>query len=366
MNHFHSRLSIALYISLVTAYGIFANSTTCGARPSPTADDAVTKPIDPPHRPITAVAWDTAGLQIVAASDAQIEILDPRSLQRVWKISVEMQKICQLAFSADAKHLLVAGGNPSEMGCVELYDWTSKKLLARHTNISLKASSSDSSERTKASFRDVVTSVCWLSDQSGWIEGSWQGLGLVRSLDGIVVNTFDGHSGPILTVACLDDQHAVSAGIDQTIRLWNRNNGAEVKSLDNHTGSVTWLQSKPNPRDSTARQLLSASEDSTIRLWEPSIGRLVRFARLSSAPIVVCSSSKESRLLVGLENNSILELDMLSLETKVLQESNVSDPSQKSAAGARIEAMLAVPALEHESPGEVIVWRQSGVSRLQH
>jgi hypothetical protein len=70
--------------------------------------------------------------------------------------------------------------------------------------------------------------------------------------------------------------------------------------------------------------------------------------------------------LVGLENDSVLELDMRSLETKVLLETSHSELSQKNVARDRIEAMLVVPALEQESPGEVIVWRQSGVWRLKH
>jgi WD40 repeat protein len=365
MNDSHYGFRLTACVWFFIACGTFTAISPCSAQPSQNVGDPAAS-MDALHRTITAVAWDSLGAQIVAASDSQLECIDPKSLQSVRQLAVEMKKIGQLAFSADGKYLLVAGGNPSETGCVELYDWPNGRLLARHTSTSPKESSSDSSRTKDVSFRDVVTSVCWLPDQSGWIEGSWQGLVLVRSLDGTVVTTFDGHSGPLLAVACLDDQHAVSAGIDQTIRIWNRHDGTEVRSLDNHTGSITWLQSKPNPSDSSALQLLSASTDSTVRLWEPGIGRLVRFARLGSAPLVVCHSPTDSRLLVGLENDSVLELDMRSLETKVLLESSDNTPTQKNAVGDRIEAMLVVPALAQESTRGVIVWRQSGVSRLNH
>ena len=365
MNDSHYGFRLTACVWFFIACSTHAAISPCVAQPSLNVGDPAPL-MNALHRTITAVAWDSLGAQIVTASDSQLECIDPKSLQSVRRLAVEMRKIAQLAFSADGKYLLVAGGNPSETGSVELYDWPNGRLLARHTSLSQKEPSGDSSGRKDTSFRDIVTSVCWLPDQSGWIEGSWQGLVLVRALDGTVVTTFEGHSGPLLAVACLDDQHAVSAGIDQTIRIWNRHDGTEVRSLDNHTGSVTWLQSKLNPSDSTALQLLSASEDSTVRLWEPGIGRLVRFARLSSAPVVVCNSPTDLRFLVGLENDSVLELDMRSLETKVLLETSHSELSQKNVARDRIEAMLVVPALEQESPGEVIVWRQSGVSRLRH
>lgn len=365
MNESHHRFRIATCVGFFVAFGILAPIPPCEAQQSPTAGNSAPS-MSLLHRTITAVAWDPLEKQIVAASDSHLDCIDPRSLQSIRQMPIDMNKVCQLAFSADGKYLLIAGGNPSETGFVEVYDWPNARLLARHTSTSQLGTSGNSLGGKDSSFCDVVTSVCWLSDQSGWIEGSWQGLGLVRSLNGAVISTFDGHSGPLLAVACLDDQHAVSAGIDQTIRIWNLHNGDEVRSLDNHTGSVRWLQSEPNPRDSTPPKLLSASADSTVRLWEPGIGRLVKFSRLGSPPLVVGSSQLQSRLLVGLEDDSVVSLDMQSLETKTLVESPSRDPSRRSFGGDRIEAILIIPAAEQPSHEEVIVWRQSGLLRLRH
>lgn len=365
MNESLFRCKTVAHVAICIFLGAFGPIPLCSSQQSETTEES--SPAERPiHRKTTAAAWDSLRKQIVTASDAQIECIDPQSLKTVRRISVDLNKIYQLAFSEDGTYLLVAGGSPSENGCVELYDWPNSRLVARHTSTSRKGGNGETSTASKTSFQDVVTSVCWLPDQSGWLEASWQGIGIVRLLDGTVQTTFDGHSGPLLAVTCLDDQHVVSAGIDQTIRIWNRHDGTEVRSLDNHTGSVRWLQRKQNPRDNTAPRLVSASADSTVRLWEPGIGRLVKFSRLGSPPLVVCSSPVHSRILLGLEDDSVVALDMQSLETKVLVESPTRDPSQTSAGGDRIEAMLVIPAAAQPSREEVIVWRQSGLLRLQH
>ena len=66
--------------------------------------------------------------------------------------------------------------------------------------------------------------------------------------------------------------------MDQSLRVWDQSSGAIVRVLDNHTDEVRDLA--PRPRGEGLPMIASAAADRTVRLWQPTIGRLVRFARL--------------------------------------------------------------------------------------
>lgn len=53
----------------------------------------------------------------------------------------------------------------------------------------------------------------------------------------------------------------------------------------------------------------SISEDRTVRLWQPTIGRMVRFARLESAPLAVTWIPDGSRLVVACEDGKVRIID---------------------------------------------------------
>jgi WD40 repeat protein len=84
-----------------------------------------------------------------------------------------------------------------------------------------------------------------------------------------------GHTGNIRSVAFSPDgRYAVSAGDDQTIRLWEVITGKEVRVFAGHAEEVRSVAFSPD-----GRYLLSGSNDKTIRLWEVTTGRTVRVFR---------------------------------------------------------------------------------------
>jgi WD40 repeat protein len=50
------------------------------------------------------------------------------------------------------------------------------------------------------------------------------------------------------------------------IKIWNPNNGKLKRSLNDHTDKVTSLKILPNG------DLMSASSDETIKIWNPNAG----------------------------------------------------------------------------------------------
>lgn len=203
-------------------------------------------------------------------------------------------QITAFALSPDSQQLLVAGGSPAEQGGVCLYHWQSKQLLSEHT-VDAKG----------APIPDVVTDVQWSEDGKKWIEAHWSGKVIVRDQQGNPLCEFNGHIGPVLTSIFWNSEIAISAGTDQSIKVWSTKNELSdhsnrlLRSLDNHTAPVTRLM-RFQTENGQAR-LISCSQDQTIRLWDPSIGRMIRFMRFDAPPTAI-NITKDNTLLVATED----------------------------------------------------------------
>ena len=267
-------------------------------------------------RSVTASRIEPSGMQALVAIEGGLRVVskgaetnraetkDPVRFEsaRSFPISRSIQspfsQINSLDFSPDASRLLIAGGDPGQLGGVECIEWPSSTRLGLFQT-----------EDQGRAISDVVTEVDWFPGGSQWVESHWSGWVLVRRIDGTVRVKFGEHTGPVLSAMAWDEQTAISSGLDQTIKVWRVADGEQVRSLDNHTGAVVQLLGCDGPSDK--RLLVSAGRDRTIRLWDPSIGRLIRFVKLPEVPVRMELS--DSGLIVALENGSICEVSLPSL-----------------------------------------------------
>lgn len=254
--------------------------------------------------PITAAALCPDGRHVVLGSQNGLEVRSWPELLVESSIPTELVHIHDLKFSPNGQTLLAAGGAPAEEGAVEILSWPSGERLARATG-----------------HEDVVYRVGWSPDGTQWATAGGDGICLTFTADGAALIRYEGHSRAVLAVSYLPDSRMVaSAGVDQTLRLWNAVNGEHIRTLDNHVDTVNGIAARPPlpssgeiPTNQSAGALLpvvaTIGEDSTLRLWQPTTGRLMRFARLDSIPRAVAWSSDGDHLLAACNDGRVRVLN---------------------------------------------------------
>lgn len=237
--------------------------------------------------PITAVVFSPNGESVIAASQSGLQIYSWPDLQRQRTIECEAANLHCLALSPDAKHLAVGGGTPSEDGSVEVFSWPACKRISLHIehldSVQSIAWQSSASLLSAGIDRKIRQSVI---DLVPAVNGSNTPQNLPRPTDKDSSQTFDGHSRSVSAVCVLDDgQIFVSAGADQSLRVWNIESGQLLRSLNQHSGPVHDLALRPTGEG--LPMVASAAGDRTIRFWQPTIGRMVRYIRLEAEPLSI-------------------------------------------------------------------------------
>jgi WD40 repeat protein len=243
--------------------------------------------------PITAIARTPDGKQVVLGSQQGLEIRVLPDLAAIGKLSTAMEHVHDLKFSPDGQWLLAAGGSPGETGRVEVWDWAKRELI-----------------REIREHDDLVYRVAWSPDSKRWLTCSGDGRCVVFSnATQVRVAQYDGHSRGVVAGVYLDDRTVATAGIDQTIRLWNGDEGHHQRTLDNHVGTVNEIAARPVAGGQVVDVIASISEDRTVRLWQPRIGRLMRFVRLTSIPRCMAWSPDGKKMYVGCNDGQVRVID---------------------------------------------------------
>lgn len=262
--------------------------------------------------PITSLVFDSAGDSIIASSQSYMTVYEWPSLRVKRTVPSSLVSIQCLAFSPDGKTLAVAGGTPAESGVVEIRSWPQGDVLAVHEG-----------------HDDTVQSVAWIDDKT-FATGSLDHEIAIWNLGGDKpIRRLKGHSKGVTAIQVMaGGSLIVSGALDQNIRVWKVGTGELVRTLNNHTRAVNDLKMQSQcPDDDTAAGKLpimaSVGNDRTVRLWQPTIGRLVRFCRIDAVPLAVTWGMQGTWLAVACDDGTVRIINPDTME--VTAEISVND-----------------------------------------
>ena len=240
--------------------------------------------------PVTVIRFAPDGQSCVAGSQAGLVQYAWPSLTRLRHFDVDVENIHDMRFSPDGAVLAVSGGIPAVEGRVAFFEWPS--------GVSVHLSSDHD---------DAIMGIAWRNNQQFASAGLDRRLLTCRFADGFgVIRQFNGHSRGVTTVTWIESL-LVSAGIDQSLRVWDTRTGQVVRTLNNHTQRVNQLARRPGKH--ALPMVASASDDRTVRFWQPTIGRLVRFVKLSSVPLDLAWLPTGATLVVATADGYIHAVD---------------------------------------------------------
>jgi len=241
--------------------------------------------------PITALSLLPSG-QLLTGSDDGLWIHDETTLKPIKRIATDIEKIYSIRISPDQTSFAISGGTPAELGVVEVF--STKTFDSTHEF---------------GRFNDVATDCVWIS-QDQLIACSMTGNCCLMPLSNEKTAPFNVHSKGILGIAVLSSgNNLVTAGLDNTIGVWEMGKHKQLRVLNNHVDVVNQIAARPSVPRTAQAMMVSVSDDATVRFWHPKIGRMVRFARLDSIPTCVVWNRAGTRAVVGSRSGQVYLVD---------------------------------------------------------
>jgi WD40 repeat protein len=124
---------------------------------------------------------------------------------------------------------------------------------------------------------------------------------------GACLRTLEGHRNSVFTVSVTPDgRRAVSGGADNTLRIWDLESGACLHTLKGHSDTVESVSVTPD-----GRRAVSGSNDGTLRVWDLESGTCLLTLEDQNGWVSSVSVTPDGRRVVaGCKDNSLRVWDL--------------------------------------------------------
>jgi WD40 repeat protein/DNA-binding Xre family transcriptional regulator len=246
--------------------------------------------------PVWAVAFSPDGQQLATGSeDGIVKMWDVSTGECLHAYQEHTQRVWLIAFSADGRSLM----SVSEDQMLKLWDAHSGQCL-----------------RTLDGYSNWVLAIAFSSDGRMLASGSEDQCVRVWDVEtGDCLRTLPGHTQLISSVAFAAVDESASARMedtgyvmasgsdDQTIRIWNYQNGEHLRTLRGHS---SWVQSVSFSGDRA--WLASGSRDHTVRVWDWRTGECLYTLQGHSHRVKSVAFSSQGTLLASSSDDHTIKL----------------------------------------------------------
>jgi WD40 repeat protein len=254
--------------------------------------------------PVNAIRFLDDGERVLVGSQDELHLLD-RDGKVLKTCKVPIRQVTSLVVSRDGKIVWVGGGDPGFDGQVVGVGVESLEI-----------------GKTFDLHADVISSLANSPDGKRIVAGSIDQEVGVLDLESGLSSKLSGHSKAVTGVAWIDEGTVVSVAEDMSVRVWDANERKLVRTMNQHVGAVLGVRVLEGV-ESVRPVVATWGKDRTVRFWQPTIGRMMRFAVLEGVPLSVCWIADAGELIAGDSNGAVSWIDWQT--GKILRSEKVSD-----------------------------------------
>lgn len=229
----------------------------------------------------TSVAWSPDGKYAVSLSgDNTIKVWEASTGREIRTLGGHEYSAKSAVFSPDGRYILSGG-----VGDIKLWETaTGKEIKSYPGDAESFAFSPDGRYALSA------------SDKTN-------GIRLWEVSTGNTIRTFQGHSGPVISIKFSPDgRYALSGSADKTARLWDVSTGTVLQILGGHSDAVFSVAFSPD-----GRYAVSGSSDKKVRFWEVSSGRIIRTLQGHSAGVISVAFSPDGQYVQSASIDQVIK-----------------------------------------------------------